>query len=78
MACMSLRAVLASNLRVHRAERGWTQEDLAHAANLNRNYVGMLEREENAATVDALEKLAGALGVPAFRLIVRPMKRSGG
>ena len=40
-----------------------SQEDLADRANLNRNYVGMLEREENAATVDTLEKLADVLDV---------------
>jgi transcriptional regulator with XRE-family HTH domain len=73
---MSLRTVLGVNLRALRAERGWTQEDLAGAAGLARNYVGMLEREENAATVDALEKLAAALGVPAPRLIEKPSKRS--
>ena len=32
-------------------------------ASLNRNYVGMIEREENAPTVDALEQLSDALSV---------------
>jgi hypothetical protein len=36
----------------------------------------MLEREENAAALDALEKLTAALGVPARRLIEKPSKRS--
>ncbi|WP_316960055.1 helix-turn-helix transcriptional regulator [Agrobacterium tumefaciens] len=40
-----------------------SQEELAHRAHINRNYVGMLEREEYAASVDMLEKLGSALGV---------------
>ncbi len=60
---MSLRGVVAGNLRTLRHARGISQEELADRANINRNYVGMLEREEHAATVDMLEKLAEVLGV---------------
>ena len=42
--------------------KGMSQEELADRAEINRNYVGMVERSENAATVDLLEKLAEALG----------------
>lgn len=66
---MSLRGILARNLRRLRAERGLSQEELAHRAGLNRNYVGMIEREENAATVDTMEQLAAALGVGPTALI---------
>lgn len=62
---MALRAVFARNLRRIRHEAGLSQEELADRADLNRNYVGMLEREENAATVDVIEKLCGVLGVGA-------------
>ena len=64
-----LRGVLAGNLRRLRRARGLSQEDLASRAGLNRNYVGMIEREENAATVDVLERLAGVLGVRAMELL---------
>ncbi|MGF1623975.1 MAG: helix-turn-helix domain-containing protein [Alphaproteobacteria bacterium] len=60
---MSLREVVANNLRRLRRAKALSQEELAHRAGLNRNYVGMLEREENAATVDVLEKLAVVLEV---------------
>lgn len=66
---MSLRGILARNLRRLRAERGLSQEELAHRAGVNRNYVGMIEREENAATVDTMEQLAAALNVDATDLI---------
>jgi transcriptional regulator with XRE-family HTH domain len=66
---MRLRRTVAGNLRRIRRERGWTQEELAHRAGLDRNYVGMLERRENAATVDTLERLAEALGIDATELL---------
>lgn len=69
MGRLSLRGVLARNLRRLRRARGLSQEQLAGRAGLNRNYVGMIEREENAATVDVLERLAGVLGVRAPELI---------
>lgn len=60
---MSLRERVARNLRRLRQEKSISQEELAHRAQVNRNYVGMLEREEYAASVDILEKLAAALEV---------------
>jgi transcriptional regulator with XRE-family HTH domain len=60
---MKLRRTVARNLRRLRQETGLSQEELADRAGLNRNYVGMLEREENAPTVDALEQLSDALNV---------------
>src|SRR6266404_5770324 len=58
---MGLREIVARNLRRLRRSRGLSQEELADRAGINRNYVGMLEREENSATVDMLEKLADVL-----------------
>lgn len=60
---MKLRGVVARNLRRLRNNSGLSQEDLADRAQINRNYVGMLEREEHSATVDMLEKLAEVLDV---------------
>ena len=37
----------------------------------NRNYVGMVEREENAPTVDTLEALAKALKIEPDQLLKR-------
>jgi transcriptional regulator with XRE-family HTH domain len=59
---MTLRGVVARNLRRLRQAKGLSQEELADRAQVNRNYVGMLEREEHAATVDMLEKFAEVLG----------------
>lgn len=60
---MTLRQTVARNVRRLRQQRGLTQEELAARAGINRNYVGMIEREENSPTVDKLESLAIALDV---------------
>ena len=58
---MSLREIVATNLRRLRHAKSMAQEELADRAGINRNYVGMLEREQHSATVDMLEKLAEVL-----------------
>jgi transcriptional regulator with XRE-family HTH domain len=60
---MKLRRLVAKNLRRLRIKGGLSQEELADRAGLNRNYIGMIEREENSPTVDALEQISGALGI---------------
>ena len=60
---MKLGAAVARRLRRFRHQSGLTQEELAARAGLNRNYVGMIEREENSPTVDTLEKLAAVLKI---------------
>lgn len=67
--CMKLRRVVARNLRRLRRERGLSQEELADRAEVNRNYVGMIEREENSPTVDILEQLAAALDVDVVKFL---------
>lgn len=69
---MRLRSVVARNLRLLRRDAGLSQEQLADLAGLDRNYVGKLEREESAPTVDTLEALAAALQIEAELLLRRP------
>lgn len=71
---MKLREVVARNLRRARHAKGLSQEELAHRAGINRNYIGMLEREEHSATVDMLEKLADALEIDPIDLFLAGKK----
>jgi transcriptional regulator with XRE-family HTH domain len=65
---MKLRRLVARNLRRLRQEGGLSQEELADRAGLNRNYIGMIEREENSPTVDALDQISNALGIDPVTL----------
>ncbi|MFH1494740.1 MAG: helix-turn-helix transcriptional regulator [Pseudomonadota bacterium] len=64
------RQILAHNLRALRAERGWSQEDLALEAELHRTFVAHVERCVRNISIDNVEKLANALGVPVYRLLM--------
>jgi transcriptional regulator with XRE-family HTH domain len=66
---MKLRAIVARNLRILRKQKGFSQEELAFRAGINRNYVGQIEREEKSPTVDVVEKLAFSLSVGADELL---------
>jgi transcriptional regulator with XRE-family HTH domain len=69
---MTLREILAENLKRHRLATGLSQEELAHRAEIDRTYVSSLERCQYAATVDVIEKLARELGVVASELLKLP------
>lgn len=64
-----LRDVLARNLRLFRAEVGWSQERLAHEAGLNRTYLSAVERSEQNISVDNIARLAAAMSVDAWTLL---------
>ncbi len=68
---MTLRATLARNLRRLRNERGLTQEGLALEAEVDRGYIGHLEREKYSASLDMLEKIAAVLKVDPLVLLTR-------
>jgi transcriptional regulator with XRE-family HTH domain len=61
----------ASVLRQLREERGWSQEQLAAQAGLNRSYLGEVERGSAMPTLTTVAKLASALEIRLSLLIER-------
>ncbi len=72
---MSIREVLALNLRKWRHELGLSQEELADRAELDRTYISAIERSVYAASVDVLERLARELGVAPSDMLKAPANR---
>lgn len=56
-------------VREIRKEKGLSQEELAHKADLHRTYIGMIERAEKNITLINIEKIADALEVNTKELI---------
>lgn len=55
--------------------RGWSQEQLADAAGLHRTFISLVERSECNISLDNLEKIADALGLPLPDLLEHRMQR---
>jgi transcriptional regulator with XRE-family HTH domain len=53
---------LGERIRDARKERGWTQEDLADEAEIDRSYIGGVERGERNVTFSMLCRIARAIG----------------
>jgi transcriptional regulator with XRE-family HTH domain len=64
-----LRAVLAQNVRAFRRELGWSQEELADHAKMDRTYVSQIERAICNPSLESIAKIAAALQVPAWQLL---------
>lgn len=71
-----LRGTLAYWIRLRRVEKGWSQERLALECELDRTYVSAVERSRWNVSLANIERLATALQVPAWTLLV-PVELSG-
>lgn len=58
-----------SAVRQLREQHQWSQELLAERADLNRSYIGEIERGQTVPSLLTLHKLATALGVSASSLL---------
>ncbi len=69
---MDARTIIGWNLRRLRVEQGLSQERLALAAEIDRAYIGRVERGSENVTINTLEAVARALSVPVAALLVEP------
>lgn len=58
---MDVRSRLAANMKSLRKARGWSQEDLADEAGLDRTYISGIERQVKNPTITVIERVATAL-----------------
>ena len=54
---------IRNGVRQLRKQRGWSIEVLAAKANINDKYLGAVERGQQAASLDTIEKIAAGLKV---------------
>lgn len=57
-------------LRALRRDAGLSQEQLAFAAEIERNFVSLIERGVNQPSIRVIFKLAQALGLPPSKMIL--------
>jgi len=56
-------------VREERDKLGLSQEVLAVRARVHRTYIGMIERAEKNITLENIERIANALGIPLNNLM---------
>ena len=66
---MALLRRMAKKLKALRAERGWSQVDLAARAGISRVHLARIETERLEPTLGVIERLAKALKVKAGALL---------
>jgi transcriptional regulator with XRE-family HTH domain len=63
------RAILATNVRRLRQQRGMTQEELAFEAKIDLTYMGGIERGKRNPSLLVMARIAEALSVPLPKLL---------
>ncbi len=69
---MTIRDVLAWNVRKLRVLRGLSQERLALEADLERVSISQIERKRSNLGIDSVERIALALEIPVSQLFAEP------
>ena len=67
---MRLLQVFSNNLRKYRITSGLSQEAFAAKAGLHRTYISAIERGKRSIALDNIEKIANALEIDAYLLLV--------
>ena len=72
----SLESAFGEVVRQLRTSARLSQEQLAEAADLHRNYVGLVERGVNSPSLSAVASIARALGVVPSELLRRAEEKA--
>lgn len=67
----NINVVFGLNIRDLRKKKGLSQEALAYMANINRNYLGCIERGENSPTLEVIWSLSRALNIDICELLLK-------
>lgn len=67
---MDIRKVFGDNLRQMRLSKGLSQEKFAELCGLHRTYISDIECYQRNVSIDNVQKIADALGVASYKLIM--------
>ena len=70
-----IRHIVGDNIRFIREKKKMVQEELAVKAKISRTHLGMLERGQRVASIEALEKIAIALEVSLCQIVTEDAYR---
>ena len=74
---MDIRIVFGKNVRKYRTALKLSQEAFAEECGLHRTYISSIERFQRNVSIDNIQHIAGALNVPAYKLLVEESENDG-
>lgn len=66
---MEIKKRVGLLIKAQRKQRGWSQEELAHRAELHRTFVSSIERGTKNATINSVHTLAKAMDLTVSELL---------
>lgn len=67
---MDIIKVFGTNLRKYRIRNNISQEKFAELCGLHRTYISDIECFRRSISLDNIQKIADALGVPTYKLFI--------
>ena len=67
---MDIIKVFGENVRKYRIAMGLSQEDFAEKCGLHRTYISAIERFQRNISIENVQKIADALGMESYRLLM--------
>ena len=61
---------IKNNIKKYRNDRGFTQEKLSELAGVSTDYISEIERGKKVPSIKRLDKIAIALGIPAYKILM--------
>ena len=72
---LPLKKVFGTNVRIERVRQGITQDELAYRLGQEQGYVSQIESAKIVASLDVVDRVAEALGVPRVGLLDESLGR---
>ena len=61
---------IRNNIKKYRNNKGFTQDKLSELAGVSTDYISEIERGKKVPSIKRLDKIAMALGIPAYKLLM--------
>jgi transcriptional regulator with XRE-family HTH domain len=72
---MDVRKRVGLAIQRHRHQKGWSQEELAHDADIHQTYLREVENGKRNPSILVLDRIASGLGVDIEEFFRRPKGR---
>ena len=66
---MAIQEIFAKNVRNHRKQKGYSQEEFARICGVHRTYMWLIERGKTTVSIEVLERIKKELNITYDQLL---------